>query len=250
MSPEFVFLMNVVLVSRLVYVIGEGRLSTAGLLLLMCLQVVGLLAFEPSLAWGILLVLLLVTAIVTHAAEKKSERKGRVRLYALAVQTTLISIACAPAVAITFNGAALHWLASLEKFTVMVAAVRIISSHGSDLTLLGALLVMNEVNLALRIQLKWLKLGPENAASGGTTSKAARSPEYMHGKVIGILERILIYVAVLSNQVAAIGLVLAAKGFVRFKEMDDRRFAEYVLIGTLLSALTAILVAMLVKALS
>ena len=34
--------------------------------------------------------------------------------------------------------------------------------------------------------------------------------------------------------------MLAAKGFTRFKELDDRDFAEYVLIGTLLSSSLAI----------
>jgi hypothetical protein len=73
--------------------------------------------------------------------------------------------------------------------------------------------------------------------------------EYNTGRVIGILERIIIYVAVLTDQIAAIGLVLAVKGLARFKEMDDRPFAEYVLVGTLLSLLLAVFVALLVKSL-
>jgi hypothetical protein len=44
-------------------------------------------------------------------------------------------------------------------------------------------------------------------------------------------------------------LVLAVKGLARFKEMDDRPFAEYVLVGTLLSLLLAVFVALLVKSL-
>ena len=39
----------------------------------------------------------------------------------------------------------------------------------------------------------------------------------------------------LSGNIGAIGFVLAAKGITRFRQLDDRDFAEYVLIGTLLS---------------
>jgi hypothetical protein len=45
---------------------------------------------------------------------------------------------------------------------------------------------------------------------------------------------------ILRGQYGAIGFVLAAKAFTRFKALDDRPFAEYVLIGTLLSACLAL----------
>jgi hypothetical protein len=54
---------------------------------------------------------------------------------------------------------------------------------------------------------------------------------------------------VLLGQYGAIGFVLAAKGLVRFKELENRDFAEYVLFGTLLSALISILVALIIRAL-
>lgn len=57
------------------------------------------------------------------------------------------------------------------------------------------------------------------------------------GRIIGILERILIFFFVIIGQFAAVGFVIAAKGVVRYKELEDRNFAEYVLIGTLLSSL-------------
>ena len=62
-----------------------------------------------------------------------------------------------------------------------------------------------------------------------------------------MLERILIFLFLIENQYAAIGFILAAKGFTRFKELEDRHFAEYVLIGTSLSALSAIAVSLIVK---
>jgi hypothetical protein len=66
------------------------------------------------------------------------------------------------------------------------------------------------------------------------------------GRFIGILERSLIYFFALSGSLQAVGFVLAAKAFARFKEMDHRPFAEYVLIGTLLSTTIALGVAEIV----
>ncbi len=61
------------------------------------------------------------------------------------------------------------------------------------------------------------------------------------GRIIGILERLIIFFFVIVGQFAAVGFVIAAKSIVRYRELEDRNFAEYVLIGTLLSSLLAIL---------
>jgi len=61
------------------------------------------------------------------------------------------------------------------------------------------------------------------------------------GSLIGILERALVLTFVLINQYTAIGLVLTAKTIARYKELDDRKFAEYYLVGTLTSTLCAVL---------
>ncbi len=61
------------------------------------------------------------------------------------------------------------------------------------------------------------------------------------GMYIGWLERILILTAVIMRSPATIGLVLTAKSIVRYQEMKSGRFAEYFLIGTLVSIVLAIL---------
>jgi hypothetical protein len=54
------------------------------------------------------------------------------------------------------------------------------------------------------------------------------------GKLIGIVERMLVLTFVLLNQYEAVGFLIAAKSILRFKE-DERIKSEYVLIGTMLS---------------
>lgn len=60
------------------------------------------------------------------------------------------------------------------------------------------------------------------------------------GRMIGYIERLLIVIFVVSGSFAGIGFIVAAKSVARFKQMDDRQFAEYFLLGTLTSVLFGI----------
>lgn len=60
------------------------------------------------------------------------------------------------------------------------------------------------------------------------------------GKLIGQLERALIFLLILIGQPAGIGFLVAAKSILRFEESKNQKLAEYVLIGTLLSFSLAI----------
>ena len=61
------------------------------------------------------------------------------------------------------------------------------------------------------------------------------------GMFIGILERAMVLTLWITGNPGAIGFVLTAKSIARFKEFDDREFAEYYLIGTLASMLLAVI---------
>jgi hypothetical protein len=70
------------------------------------------------------------------------------------------------------------------------------------------------------------------------------------GKWIGIAERIIVLILVLQNQYSAIGLLVAAKGIIRFSEKDRQEVkTEYLVIGTLLSIGIAIVTGLAVKVL-
>lgn len=65
----------------------------------------------------------------------------------------------------------------------------------------------------------------------GESSKELRNA----GLYIGWLERFIILTALLLRSPATAGLVLTAKAIARYPEFKQVRFAEYFLIGTLLS---------------
>tara|TARA_B110000902_G_scaffold149552_1_gene172196 strand:- start:297 stop:695 length:399 start_codon:yes stop_codon:yes gene_type:complete len=58
------------------------------------------------------------------------------------------------------------------------------------------------------------------------------------GKYIGIFERLFVFTFVILGQWSAIGFLIAAKSVFRFGDLSrakDRKLAEYILIGTLVS---------------
>ncbi len=79
----------------------------------------------------------------------------------------------------------------------------------------------------------------------GRWSKKIDDPENSlanAGKWIGIAERIIVLILVILGQYSAIGLLVTAKGIIRFSEKDRQEIkTEYLVIGTLLSIGIAIL---------
>ncbi len=110
--------------------------------------------------------------------------------------------------------------------------------------LMGGLLLANESNYLIRGVFQYFNLEPKRQLPEDGQPAELDAEEYKAGRLIGILERWIIYVVlVVSQNYNIIALIIAAKGFARFRQMDERPFAEYVLIGTLLSTLLTILVA-------
>lgn len=68
------------------------------------------------------------------------------------------------------------------------------------------------------------------------------------GKWIGIIERLIVFSFVILGQFAAISLLVAAKGIIRFNEKDRPEVkTEYLVIGTLLSIGIALVLGLIVK---
>jgi hypothetical protein len=70
------------------------------------------------------------------------------------------------------------------------------------------------------------------------------------GTYIGIFERLMVMIFILTGQYEAIGFLIAAKSVLRIGKDGDkwaRKKTEYVLIGTLISFTTAIIIGLIVK---
>lgn len=79
-----------------------------------------------------------------------------------------------------------------------------------------------------------------------TEKKSRIKEEKNAGRFIGTLERTIILIFISIEQYSAVGLVLTAKSIARYDKISkDQEFAEYYLLGTLLSTICAILVSVL-----
>ncbi|HOB86968.1 MAG TPA: DUF3307 domain-containing protein [Bacillota bacterium] len=81
----------------------------------------------------------------------------------------------------------------------------------------------------------------------GSGGGSRRGDALLAGRYIGYLERAIILSLTLAGAFTSIAFVLAAKSIARYKELENKDFAEYYLVGTLLSALLAILGGLLLK---
>ena len=96
------------------------------------------------------------------------------------------------------------------------------------LVVLAYLLVLLPLSVVVSLGLApWIKEIKQLESDNESLTKA--------GAVIGYLERVLILTFVLLDEYTAIGFVLALKTAFRFKDTDDRRKAEYMMMGTFLS---------------
>ncbi|MGG4489196.1 DUF3307 domain-containing protein [Metabacillus idriensis] len=67
------------------------------------------------------------------------------------------------------------------------------------------------------------------------------------GKLIGYIERLLVIILTFYSAYPAIAFIVTAKSIARFKQMDDRNWAEYFLLGTLTSMLLGIFFGLLLR---
>jgi len=137
-----------------------------------------------------------------------------------------------------FNGPALGLAALVRENSLVAASLTERNFHDLLLMVSGILLAGFDINCLVALILKQSHLIPsEGKADASVAGEVGR------GRIIGILERSIVFVLVVRGNISAVGLILAAKAIARFKDLDKRDFAEYVLIGTLLSISFAIAVA-------
>jgi hypothetical protein len=247
MIASCLYIANVVVLSRLQMLIRDHRLPTWQIVLACTIQEISLLAFAPRLALLAFGVFLLLTSVLWWLIERREGPSLLMkRLLLLVVYFILIGVFFSPGIGLSFRSTLKLDLINLARYFIPLSAlVKVNWTHfGSHA--LGLLLCLSEANLVVRCLIGALELRPEDV---GKRSKSSVSPqaEYNRGRIIGLLERITLFVLISLNQFASIGFVLAAKALARFQSLDDRDFAEYFLIGTFASLVTAGTIALFIQ---
>lgn len=223
LTSAFPILLSALLLARLL-VLPEARAAgwwaAAGLGLVqggLCT-----LYFDGSWSWAAValtqtLMPLLVLGFYEAAPGRRREAPGlRLALLLLYVVPALVWCGVAPVP---------EWLSRL--FGVVPA--------GAFVWTAGALLCVKEGNFFVRWFFQRLK------SSATQAEQTDRESGPGNGRVIGALERLLIYIFLVSGHSLAVSVIVAVKALARFKRMEeDQAFAEYVIIGTFLSILIAL----------
>lgn len=235
---------------------GNGKQGSVAITLLV--QLIGLAAFRPSLA-----VLGVACSVVFFQLPVFRAQRFEALGHRHHDEPHLVPLLGAAAVSsfmftqIEFEPAVARVIGGLTQASILATMFSPASWKTLNAVLFGLLLLTNEVNLVIRWILRLVQrepslalLRPEEGSSQPQPTTSDAEAEYNAGRVIGIVERYLMFGVIrFSDNYEALAFILAAKGFARFKQMEQRQYAEYVLIGTLLSTLSAIAVAELVRSL-
>lgn len=239
MTPAFLFYASLVLVFRLM-LLADAPVGGRWWLRKAAGEVLALALFTPQAGLLGAVVVAVAINLAGAAVERRAAERNGWRLLTGLLHLGLLSVVFAPAGGLDFQGWVVAGAKGAATWSAFGGGLALLLERGPLLFAFGLLLAANEANLAIRWVLGWLQLKP----MGG---QALDERELNRGRVIGLLERGLIFCFVLTGQFGAIGFTLAAKGFTRFKEMENRGFAEYVLIGTLLSSSLAMAAGALVR---
>jgi len=181
--------------------------------------------------WQIPLVILLTHSLIDYLkAKSKKESTGAFILdqgVHLAIITAIVLL-IATTKMIPINKASTFWVELLGKgflkFLILVSGLAVSIKAGGVL-----------IGLAVKPFTDELKTEQERKKS--EEALASRGFE-RGGRIIGYLERGMIFLFILTGQPGSIGFLIAAKSIFRFgeiKERQNRLEAEYIIIGTLMS---------------
>lgn len=241
MNLEFLFFANLTLLLRLRWLLVDqppgarawwtkAIVESAMLLILLRVDVATVGAAATSFA---------LTGAAIWCDRRVRERNAAHVILGL-VHLVALSVWLGPALSVDFRVWFLRTLEAVGEGSSVGPVVLRLFEPRAQIVLFGLLLAANEANLLIRWLLGRLQFRAD--ANAGLDAN-----ELSRGRVIGLLERTLIYFFVFNGQLGAVGFTLAAKAFTRFKELERRSFAEYVLIGTLLSSGLAMLIAMVAR---
>ena len=246
MNMEFLLLANVMLVTRLCLLFRDEPAAGRGWMTKAAIELVALAAlyrFSAGWVWGA--VVIAATNVAGWCLDHRAGRRSLVRLLLGIAGMVLWSLCASRSSGLELQPALFRMLERVMAFSAFGSLVAGLFSASTQLLLFGLLLSANEANLAIRAVFDVLDLKPRVPLDEAKIDFG----EFNRGRVIGVLERALLYVFLLQQQYGAIGFVLAAKAFTRFKALENRSFAEYVLIGTLLSASLVLAIVWLLRAL-
>jgi hypothetical protein len=239
MTLELLIYLNLVLLPRLAFTRNDQAIGMATAFKVFVPFVIALfLLFEESAASLVALGMAALAFFWEPLLGARVDMARGYRLAGLVLQVLVPVYVGSFGSGFSFSPVAVAIAGHLAEHLPLLAPVYPGDFYQVCLVLFGLLLLANETNILVRVVFHLLGLEPRRPSSADIDTE-----EYNAGRAIGILERWLMYLVVLwSDDLSALAFIIAAKGLARFRQLEEKAFAEYMLVGTLLSALAAILV--------
>jgi len=261
MSTLTLALIAITLLSRLPLLLLDRPIKGQEAALSWALQMVFALALTKGInldmAW--LVGVLSASHAALHWLWWNREQRRKVDLQLLRMTMTLALLFLATILGSPWSGLVARdhrpWLLAWSTGFAPLAPMAKAPWYSILVVMAGLLLCMNEANAMIRWVIERMRLRPKDVHSDEAESlpknrilaSEQAEVEYKRGRLIGVLERVIIFTLVLSSQYAALAFVLTAKTMARFKSLEDRDFAEYFLLGTLMSVVLAGAAGLVVK---
>jgi Protein of unknown function (DUF3307) len=135
------------------------------------------------------------------------------------------------------------WIERTPLATIARGSLQVLREQSNRILLLIIVyvIVMFACGYLIRFVTKPLMRHIAKAKPQPSDSSPSETPAQLSnaGMYIGWLERFLVLTALLLHSPATVGLIIAAKSIARYPQFHREQFAEYFLIGTLLSICTA-----------
>lgn len=229
MNIQTLYIMAIYLVARNIIKKDDKTIVTS--IKLFVFQLVFLLPLMQRGNYGVLILLLALYTIIDTLLVL-SKKSNDIKRCAATIINIFIIILVSNSIYFdhSMSKVVADILEYIERtFAIQPVYARVLLSK-TLLVIIGGILICFESNyLILAILSKYTQFQKfATTPVNGNTIKGM-------GRVIGYLERLIAYLLIITGNISAIAFVLAAKALARFKELEDKAFAEYFLIGTMAS---------------
>jgi len=242
-----------------------------------------LLIFQMDRTFLLLLPSIIALIFINEYLISRSTHHEATSLCSMIVSFLFIGIATTTDSGLALRQNAINLFNSIDNHVPVLDLSLSSTNISTWLIFTGLLLLSNEANLLIRAVFRYCGLTPDRQAAlrheahaaqqalqnqnnlnqnpADNESTAAKTTSltepldapindgaFRAGRVIGFLERwLMLLVIVGGHDLGALAFIIAAKGLARIKQLEDRAFAEYMLIGTLMSALLSLVVGLWIK---
>lgn len=236
-------LLNIVLLPRLIHLLSTNDGSLRKVILISAAQLLLLfLFFEFSGLLVFLASVMLAVNLLGLNFESKLSEPSVSKGIEFIVYLILLSFFASRFAGLNIDYGFISALVQGSHYFLPLELTRKIDLSKAAIIITGILILANEVNYVIRLLFNIFGL-----LNKDDSEESVKEDELNAGRIIGLFERLIIFLFVLMGEFSAIGLILVAKGIARFEELKSRKFAEYFLIGTLTSFLISIAIAAVVK---